>query len=408
MFIIWHDTFPALLAGRVLAGICGGVVFLTLLIHAAENAVKELRGFIICSIGLLRAISTFLASLLFIIPYYNPRPITDPNNATEIIHVTFDVDLLLGIVTFVYAIIALLMIPYLTYESVPFLIQQGRERKALENLIKLRRETTDTWPIRNDFDELRLMVVEDYRTPGISRNILSNGNWRVLITIFAIRLLILLASNLTFQLIATIFVKIVLKSYDHGLQYAMMILLGTRVGFGIFPMFLCDRLGRKYFLFVSGILCGSFLIVLAILLYIDDYEIIELISWIPAMLFLCMYVFASAGIDVIGNVYTAEAFPLAKKAWSIGFLLVLEHILQCVFLVWIIMVEFNYECMMAFILFSGIGILLISIWLQYALPETRGMSLRQCRDEFNKTRAYVSYTGNRNSRRTLEGITYSS
>lgn len=408
MFIIWHDLFPALLAGRVLAGISGGVVFLTLLIHAAENTVKEIRGFVICSISLLRAISTFLASLLFIIPYYNPRPIANPNNATEIIHVTFDVDLLLGIVTFVYAIIALLMVPYLTYESVPFLIQHNRERKALENLIKLRRESTDTWPVRNDFDELRLMVLEDYRTPGVNRNIFTNGNWRPLLIIFAVRLLSLLASNLAFQLIATIFVKVVLMSQDHGLQYSMMILLGTRIGIGIIPMLLCDRFGRKYFLFASGILCGLFLIMLAILIYLDNYEIIELLTWIPGMLFLCVYVFASIGIDCIGNVFTAEAFPLAKKAWSIGLILVIEYALQCVFLVWIILVKFKYEYMIGFILFSGIGILLISIWLQYALPETRSMSLRQCRDEFNKSMASVTYTGNRNGRRTLEGITYSS
>lgn len=407
MFIIWHETLPALLGGRILAGACNGIVFLALLVHATENTVKELRGLIICSIGYLRAFTTFLATLLFIIPYYNPTPIVDPNNTSGTIHVTFDVDLLLGIVTFVYAIIALLSIPYLTCESVPLLIQQGRDRKALENLIKLRSEPTDTWAVRNEFDELRLMVVEDYQAPGVNHgNIFTDGNWRPLCIILAIRLITLLSSNLTFQLIAAMFVKVVLDENDHKLQYAIMILLGCRVGLGILPMMFCDKLGRKHFLLVSGCLCGTCLAVLGVVLYFEDKYNMDLMFWLPGAFFICFYVFASIGIDSIGNVFMAEAFPMAKKAWSITVAIAFEHILNCALLIWIVLVRFDYDWMLWFVFVSGVAILLLSLWLYCVLPETRGMSLRQCRNEFNKTKAQVAFTG-KSRGFTQDGITYS-
>lgn len=412
LFIIWHDNLPALVAGRALAGICNGIVFLALLVHAAENTIKALRGLVLSSIGFLKNISTFLATLLFIIPYYNPSQVPypsqlpDPSNSTEIIHISFDVDLLLGIVTFVYAIIALLTIPYLTYESVPFLIQQRRERKGLENFIKLRNEPTDTWAIRNEFDEMRLMVIEDYRAPGRDhRNIFADGNGRPLLLIIGVRMMMLLSSNLPFQLTATIFTK--LLPSDNGIQYAMMILLGSRVGLGILPVLFTDKFGRKCFLFTSGILCGVCMIAQGITLLLDDLEIFDLDEWVPGTLFICFYMFASIGIDNVGNVLTAEAFPLAKKAWSIAFAMVIEHTIQCLFLIWLISVRLQYEHMIAVIFITGFGLIGLSVWLQRVLPETRGMSLRQCRDEFNKTRALVSFTGRRNRNMDAEnGITY--
>lgn len=364
------------------------------------------------SIGFLKNLSTFLSTLLFIIPYYNPTQLaypgqlTDSNDSTEIIHISFDVDLLLGIVTFVYAIIALLTIPYLTYESVPFLIQQRRERKGLENIIKLRNESTDTWAIRNEFDEMRLMVIEDYRAPGKDhRNIFADGNVRPLLLIIGVRVMFLLASSLPFQLTATIFTKL-LPSHN-GMQYAMMILLGSRVGLGIFPVLFTDKLGRKCFLFTSGMLCGVCMIVQGITLLLDDYEVIDLEEWVPGTLFICFYMFASIGIDNVGNVLTAEAFPLAKKAWSIAFAMVIEHTIQCLLLIWLISVRLAYDHMLAVILVTGFGIIALSLWLQKVLPETRGMSLRQCRDEFNKTRAEVAFTGRRKRNMdAVNGITY--
>lgn len=364
------------------------------------------------SIGFLKNLSTFLSTLLFIIPYYNPTELaypsqlTDSNDSTEIIHISFDVDLLLGIVTFVYAIIALLTIPYLTYESVPFLIQQRRERKGLENIIKLRNESTDTWAIRNEFDEMRLMVIEDYRAPGIDhRNIFADGNVRPLLLIIGVRVMVLLASNLPFQLTATIFTK--LLPSDNGMQYAMMILLGSRVGLGILPVLFTDKLGRKCFLFTSGMLCGVCMIVQGITLLLEDYEVIDLEEWVPGTLFICFYMFASIGIDNVGNVLTAEAFPLAKKAWSIAFAMVIEHTIQCLLLIWLISVRLEYDHMLAVILITGFGIIALSLWLQKVMPETRGMSLRQCRDEFNKTRAEVAFTGRRERNMdAVNGITY--
>lgn len=404
--MIWHDTLSALLAGRVLAGFCTGLTFLTLLIHATENIVKELRGYIVSFIGFVRAISTFLATLLFIIPYYNPSPIAHPDDASVTILVTFDVDLLLGIVTFVYAIIALLSIPYLTCESVPFLIRQGRERKALENLIRLRSQPTDTWPVRNEFDELRLMVQEDYAAADKCTSIFGQGNWRPLLAIAALRLMIFMSSNLTLQMIATVFVKIELHNQDYGLQYAMMVLLGTRIGFGMMPMLLSDRWGRKLFLVVSGTLAGLCLGVLGILLLLEDNEVIDLWDWVPSAMFLAFHLFVSLGIDDVGNVLTAEAFPMAKKAWSITFIMVVENVLQCVFLIWIIMVGLDYDNSIWLIFGSGWTIVGLTVGLQRTLPETRGMSLRQCRGEFNKGLTVVAYNGNRNGHFPGEGITY--
>lgn len=78
-----------------------------------------------------------------------------------------------------------------TYESIVFLLANGTDLRALEIMLKLRNESRHY--IRRDFNEFKMMLVEDYSDGS---NIFKNGNSRPLFLVLLLRLLnVLLTSN---------------------------------------------------------------------------------------------------------------------------------------------------------------------------------------------------------------------
>lgn len=179
------SAYNLLLIGRVLAGLLYGIMLVTLLLHIADNSSQFMRRHFIATITLVNLWpSVLLAELIA--------------NVTGFCDVTAST----GVCMFVLAILTLIFMPC-TYESIVFLLENGWDLRALEIMLKLRNESRHF--IRRDFNEFKMMLVEDYGGDGdrgrrngcgcgcccccCCRNIFSDGNSRPLILILLLRLL---------------------------------------------------------------------------------------------------------------------------------------------------------------------------------------------------------------------------
>lgn len=175
------SSYNLLLIGRALAGILYGVTLVTLILHIADNSSQFMRRHFMWSISAMNLLPTVLL-------------------AEFISSVTgfCDVNASIGVIMFALAIFTLIFMPC-TYESIVFLLENGTDLRALEIMLKLRNESRHF--IRRDFNEFKMMLVEDY-TDG--RNIFSNGNARPLLLILLLRVLnVFLTSNCIYWLFLT-------------------------------------------------------------------------------------------------------------------------------------------------------------------------------------------------------------
>lgn len=170
-----HQTssYNLLLIGRASAGTLYGITLVTLILHIADNSSQFMRRHFMWSISAINLLPTVcLAEIISTVTGF------------------CDVNASIGVIMFALAILTLIFMPC-TYESIVFLIANGTDLRALEIMLKLRNESRHY--IRRDFNEFKMMLVEDYSDGS---NIFKNGNSRPLFLVLSLRLLnVLLTSN---------------------------------------------------------------------------------------------------------------------------------------------------------------------------------------------------------------------
>lgn len=190
---ILHRTFSCLLLiGRTTSGILYGIILVTLISHAADNSSKFLRRHFMWPITIINLLPTVLLAEII-------------SNATGDVTASAVTDNI-GVIMFALAILALIFMPF-TYESIVFLLNNGKDLRALEIMLKLRNESRHY--IRRDFNELKIQVAEDNNDEG---NIFTNGNLRPIILVSLLRLLTVLLTN---NCIYWIFLANVCFGYQH-------------------------------------------------------------------------------------------------------------------------------------------------------------------------------------------------
>lgn len=191
-FIVKPTIFNLLLIGRSLAGLLYGIMLVTLLLHIADNSSQFMRRHFMATITLVNLLPTVLLAEFI-------------STVTGFCDVTAST----GVCMFVLAILTLIFMPC-TYESIVFLLENGWDLRALEIMLKLRNESRPF--IRRDFNEFKMMLIEDYGGDGRSRdgcasccrNIFADGNSRPLLLILLLRLLnVFLTSNCVYWLFLT-------------------------------------------------------------------------------------------------------------------------------------------------------------------------------------------------------------
>lgn len=359
-FIVWYEHYAAILAGRMLAGMTHGIVYIALIAHAGENTISEMRGRMLSGLALITTMSAFLVTFIDYINAYMNNSAYSYNDMT------------IGVVTLVCAGVGIVLNTICTYESVLYLLQHGQDREAIQTIMKLRNESTETWSIRNDFADMRLMVSQEKNE---KRNIFSKGNGRPIVLVALLRLQAFLSSNqvINWLLIAIVQALLIDKV---SILASPMILTGARTIATVVSIAVGDTIGRKWFLTLSGGVAGLAILIFGVLLMT-----MTTLSGFVGFLIL-FQAFVGYGIEPMQHVITSEAFSLYKKAWSIAFVTTFEYLLQIIAVYVMYHLVGTTDVIYGVLLTTAIAILILAAVLQIALPETRGMSLKQSRDEF--------------------------
>lgn len=387
-----------LLVGRILAGLANGIAYLTVITHAAENAVNQIRGIILRGIGYVLAFSLFVAgattskylswqksTYLFpdLFDYVNEtKELTQPDQPNKTFN-DFETEFIMGLVNLLYSILAIVAACTLTIESAPHLLRRfndgltvaQREALVIATMVDLRSEKGETPKIRSDFIEMKHQLNEDQldeRLPFNPKNI------RPLLIVIGVRVLSVCAKNLPFSIVVMMYFNHLFNARDIELEL-LFVLLCCRFFLGMFTMFFIDKFECKKFLYISSIICGFLMILACIDVLLKDDTILTFRAnyGIGIIIF---FVFGSMSIDCVGHVQASEAFSYATKSCSITIVNTIEHVVHLLF---IFLFLFEYKTLT--FVFIAFGLIAFGASTLFTVPaRTKGLSLRQTRDIYRK------------------------
>lgn len=388
-----------------MAGFANGIAYMTVITHAAENAVNQIRGIILRGIGYVLAFSLFIAGATtskylswhkstYVFPsatstmsnYTNATDggtVVDPPNKT---YNDFETEFIMGVFNLVYSILAILAACCLTIESAPFLLRRvndgfavaQREALVIATMVKLRSEKGETPKIRSDFIEMKHQLNEDQlddRWPFNPRNL------RALLVVIGVRVLSVCAKNLPFSILVMLYFNHLFGA--HGIELELLfMLLCCRFFLGMFTMFFIDKFECKKFLYISSILCGFLILIACIAISLSSSEKSTIMAWNPAYSIgmIIFFVFGSMSIDCVGHVQASEAFSYATKSLSITIANTIEHTVHLLFIL-----MFMFQLTTLTFMFIALGLILLGASTLFSVPaRTKGLSLRQTRDIYRR------------------------
>ena len=278
----------------------------------------------------------------------------------------------IGINGLIIILSGLVIATFFNRESPVFLIKKYREQEALDIMIRLRSESHETSEIRRDFNDLKLMVLEDSKSDW---NIFSRKNRWPLFIVTIMKFISVASFNMPLNLIFLEAMET--KAYNGETDASGMILSGVRWTVMIFMTFFID-LKRKRFYKISCGLSGISLLLLVLFPNIMEKRFDE---WTKtAATAVALQISNGFAFGLLPDVYQTEAFNTKKKPFSIAFASAFEFSLQISFVVLFYYVDVSSSSLMGCLgVFIMIGVILGSL-----LPETSGLSLREARNRFNR------------------------
>lgn len=340
----------ALVFARVVSGYGHGTAYLALIIYASEIATTENRGKLISLIHMGHVSGILLFSIIV--------PFTVAEKQIEIVH-------LMGITSGVFALIALPLHHFFTYESPACLIKKGNDLDAQENIVKFRNAKYITAEIRDDFQSMREMVMRDSRFVG--------SIWRL--SSFYFILFLKMLSVIVFNYPLNVTRINLAKATITGLKdypFQPLLLAAIRFLFSLVIVFVIDGTGRKRTL--SWSVRTSFIAMLVLSIgYVTSSQTI------PIIFNFAFEIFSSMGTLMTIDVYSAEAFNMSKKGIGLSLANCVENFFQIVLL--LIGIGFGITHVCSFVvLFVAAAYLLLFVFVN--LPETRKIPLPDVTNAF--------------------------
>lgn len=339
------------LVARILFGLAYGLVHLTVIVHISEIAAKEMRGVIVRRIAYLNTISTVISSLLIHKSGYTTEML-NKNMASQLI---------------ILAIIGLILTPFLTHETVPYLLLHGKESQASRKLTKLRSERQPSRNTRKIFEQIQLAVNEDKIN---KTSIFDSANLKPLFVITHARLLDLLLCSVPVTLLLM-------------QLYKETPLEKTRVPDSLLARHeLIRALTGTLVLFISPLIGGprTVLFVVSALSYVINWRIganIFLVQNsmlnVQSTAIILVIAFVSVSVNTLQSLHTTQAFSISRKPWSIAFVAQIEHLAHIGLIA--IYYYVKRSDMVFWTLLSG-GTFFIPVLLLVMLPKSTKLSLR--------------------------------
>lgn len=224
MLIVLPNNYYLVLISRIFSGFAHGYAYLTAIVHGSEIVNQKMRGMIISSLQLCIITSALLT----------------PTFSATMVEESFEAFQWLGILGIIYAIMGLIFAILMTKESPVMLMREKKFDQAMSIMIKVRNETTETWTIKNEFNELKAMVEEDMET---SKSIFKDGNKRPLMLIILLKVAFVISFNYGVNIVRLKYTSIFVS--QEGYNFSALIYLTIRVCTFVFTMFSIEYYGRK-------------------------------------------------------------------------------------------------------------------------------------------------------------------
>lgn len=370
-----------LMLTRALIGFAHGYAYLCAIVHASEIMTQKLRGLTIAALNLCIVSSIFMCGSLTMAADHKKH--------------AFGSMQWMGITGMIFCLMGFVFVFIFTRESPVTLIRQKRFDQAVDMMVRLRSESSETWSIKNEYNELKAMVEEDELT---SINIFQPQNLRPLLLITLLKIGSSLAFNYSVNTIRLTYAGMFIGEDD--VNFAMIALMGFRLAGCIISLFTIDAMGRRPHFLISF---GGSSIIMIIMGIIIAFNSAEKVGWVVGLLQICFEFIGGIGIGMISDVYAAEAFNTIRKPNSIGFATAVEFIFHAIIIAVTVDVAPSATFNWIFLVGSGLLIGAITVFLHKELPETAKMSIRQSRTEFAKNGEIV-FSG---SRMPTQSITFS-
>lgn len=280
-------------------------------------------------------------------------------------------DRIIGIIGLIFAASSIMCTIFFYKESVQYFLVRNKDDEALDCMKDLRSETNKTWRISDDIQELHTMIQEDRND---SKNVFTNRNAKPLIILVVMFLIGVLTNNYLVNIILFNFLGIALGWSRYMLS--PIILASVRGGMSIISIFFADIVGRKIHITITGIALFVTMFISAIIFFTSPHV------WLVGSFAIIFQVLAAIGVDPIQHILLSEAFATSKKPFSISFVTAVENLFQILFIgMYFIdaISSADIYILVACCIFS-ISVLVITLLL--LLPETKGLSLKEARDEF--------------------------
>lgn len=150
------DTNIYLLISRFLGGFTQGLIYVTVIVHASENATKEFREFLMLIVGAVMNYSILISVLAF---FHTERLIR--------------LSIMNGISLFAFGIFSMIFTSKHATETIPFILQtNGSEMDALQTMGKLKKKSIAAQSVHHDFLILKNLVQDEmdhYGLPTFSK-----------------------------------------------------------------------------------------------------------------------------------------------------------------------------------------------------------------------------------------------
>lgn len=356
LLIALPQFFWAIFFARFIAGIGHGLAYVIAVQYFGEICDAQIRGQVGATMHLF-LLKGGIISGVFVINFFSVEGRMDPNR-------------FLGIASLCLSCIAIYMTLRFHKESIVTLIESGRDAEAIQTMILMRGQAKETTEIRENFNELKMMIAEDKHNKS---GIFAKENLRPLLTVVFLRIAFVCSFNYALK-----YAHNYMTHNSNSINYTFVLnFIHTLTVFVV--RFTIDSGRRKHFLLSS---CGTSVVMIIFgSLRISAYANAEFLVFI---MFVLIELFSAIGLGLLTHIYSTEAFTTARKSASIAFTSTIEFILQILFIFWVDKKIYFYSFDVTLLSTCGLILMIISIYLFFNLPETKSVSIRKTRSKFLK------------------------
>ncbi|XP_011495379.1 PREDICTED: facilitated trehalose transporter Tret1-like [Ceratosolen solmsi marchali] len=357
--IVPARSYQVLYGARLIAGLGHGGIYNVAVIYLAEIADKRVRG----AFGTLLKTSTNLGSLF---------------SATMGAYLSYEK---LNLVSLWLPLVFLCTFVFMP-ESPYFHLMRGREDRAIETMLRLRRLTKPE-SVRRDLEAMRLTVAESrHARGGLWELVTKPSNRRSLWILLSLKV----TQQLSGQMAIIAYTQEIFGHSGSRLapEHAAIVLGFAQLAAGLLVANLVDRMGRRLLIICSGCVAAAALAVVGTFFYAREELRVDVsqITWIPIVALITYEIVVALGIGTVPYVILGEIFPTNVKSEAVATAIIIGSLFAFV-------VGLGFQALNSVagihttFWFFSVCCCSGSVWVYLITPETKGMSLEEVQELFN-------------------------